>query len=141
MPAKTAAESATGWAGDRVAVYRRGDERALALHVRYDDAPSAERAARAFVRGALGPEVEAPGPDPRLPQLRVTGEAATRALAAKDRYCGTRSLRGAQAVVRRGRDVVVTVGPYSRPGRQTGPTPDSCPRTIAWAESVLSGRP
>ncbi len=135
MPSRTAAESASDWAGDRVAVYQGGAKRAVALRVRYDREASAERGAKAFVRGGLVPEVE--DQPPGAPPL-ASAESAAHALRG-DKYCGERMRRGPIAVSRRGRDVAVVLGAFSR--NSAGTTADyTCTQALIWAESVLAAQ-
>ena len=66
---------------------------------------------------------------------RAEAEAAVRA----GRLCRPRAERGSFAIVRRGRHIGVTLGPYLR-----GATPvrlgDTCPQTLGWAELVANER-
>ena len=108
VPLETARKAASGWAGDRVALFADGDRRAVGIALRYDDEVSARRAFEAIVRGALSDPVENPT------RVRAeTAEAGAKAARA-GRFCNERELRGPFAVVRSGRDLGVTLGPYTR---------------------------
>jgi hypothetical protein len=136
VPLSTAAESATGWAGDRVAVFVAGEQRAVAIHVRFDDEVSAKRALAAVARGAASPELEST-PD-RGVATRVPPEVGERAVKS-GRVCHERPLRGPFATVRKGRDLAVVLGPYRRgPGapRSAG----TCEQALRWAASVTDSR-
>lgn len=136
VPIATAAESATGWAGDRVAVFAQGDQRAVAIHVRFDDEAAAKRALTAVARGAATPEIETT-PD-RGVANRVPPEVGERAAKA-GQVCHERSLRGPFATVRKGRDLGVVLGPYRRgtgaPGAAGG-----CNHALRWAALVTESR-
>ncbi len=133
MPSRTAAESASDWAGDRVAVYRDGARRGVALRVRYDATPAAERGAKAFVRGGLFPEIEdQPAGAPPIVPLESAAQALRRG-----KYCGERKHRGPMAVAQRDRDIAIVLGVFSR--NSTGTTSDyTCAQALIWAESVLA---
>jgi hypothetical protein len=134
LPARTAAESAGDWSGDRVAVYTWGTTRAVGLRLRFDKPEAAERAAHAFVRGALGPEFER-GASPGAGLPPVSAETATRSFKA-GQFCAERESRGPFAVERRGRELAVALGPFTR----TGSAPKSagaCSDALVWTKSIL----
>ena len=133
VPLETARKAAAGWAGDRVAVFADGDRRAVAIALRYDDEASARRALEAVARGALAEPLENP-----MRARSATVEAGAKAARA-GRFCGERELRGPFAVVRVGRDLGVTLGPYTRDKAATRSAAD-CAKALAWASSVARNR-
>lgn len=134
MPAGRAAESASDWGGDRFAIFADGERRAVLWHLVFDTEPAAARAQLAFARGALRPELSddwTTGKTPR-PFLDID-VAQTRVRAGK--VCQERPQRGAFAIVRHGRHVGVTLGPYARTRtgvRQAG----TCPQALQWADQL-----
>ncbi|HYQ14138.1 MAG TPA: hypothetical protein VEQ58_00210, partial [Polyangiaceae bacterium] len=109
LPARTAASAAADWGGDRLSAFS-DDARerwAIAWHLRFDSAQAAERAFVAFARSA--PVTE------RLPK-RPLADGADVAKNYRDKMCRTRHSQGPLAVVRRGSDVAVTVGPFVTKG-------------------------
>ncbi len=135
MPAVTAREGATGWGGDRLVVHSAGGQRAVAWHVVADDSAAATRMYEAFVRGVLSP-----GWSKDRPVLaEVTREQAARA-ARKDRVCREHAGRGPFVVARKGKSVVVVVGPYERSGTGGVVPRGDCDRAVRWAGRVLAGR-
>lgn len=136
LPARTAASSASDWGGDRLAAF--SDEArqrwALGWHLRFDSVAAAERAAEAFARGAPltvrldapeSPEAKAPRGIP--PRTRIIG----------DKVCQARHEQGPLAMVRRGRDLGVAVGPFNRDGVAVSPDPD-CKSALAWAARIAA---
>ena len=135
VPRRTAAEAASGWAGDRVALFSEGRRRAIAVRLRYDDEPSAERALEAIARGAFAAELEEPPADAE--QRREQGLRAARSGA----FCRERARRGPFAARRRGRDLGVTLGPYERDAKATRSV-GSCGTALTWAAAVAEpGKP
>jgi hypothetical protein len=133
VPLETARKAASGWAGDRVAVFADGDRRAVAIALRYDDEASARRALEAVARGALAEPLENP-----TRARSATVDAGAKAARA-GRFCGEREVRGPFAVVRSGRDLGVTLGPYTRDKATTRSASD-CAKALAWASSVARNR-
>jgi hypothetical protein len=133
VPLETARKAASGWAGDRVAVFADGDRRAVAIALRYDDEASARRALEAVARGALAEPLENP-----TRARSATVDAGAKAARA-GRFCGERELRGPFAVVRVGRDLGVTLGPYTRDKATTRSASD-CAKALAWASNVARHR-
>lgn len=133
VPLDTARKAASGWAGDRVALFADGDRRAVAIALRYDDETSARRALEAVARGALAEPLENPAR-----ARSATVEAGAKAARA-GRFCGERELRGPFAVVRVGRDLGVTLGPYTRDKAATHSAAD-CAKALAWATNVARNR-
>jgi len=120
----TAITAASGWGGDRSALYVRAvSSYAFAWHLRFDDAsplPPGAFAARAFA--ALGTA---------LPRL---GHLAQRT---SHSFCVERSHNGALEVSREGRELVLTVGGTFASSEPWKPAM-TCGETRAWAEAVLS---
>lgn len=136
VPPATAAEAASGWAGDAVAVFASGDRRAVAVRLRYDTEEQAIRGFEVLARGALTEEPERrQGDRPAVAVSRDEGKKAAKA----GRVCRERAQRGPFAVARSGRDLGVTLGPYQR---RTGvATSDgSCTVALRWADAVARAR-
>jgi len=134
MPARTAAAAAADWGGDRLAVF--SDEArsrwAFAWHVRYDTEVAAVRGLLAFARGAALPEPSASG---RLGDY--SSEAEAKKHLKGDKVCRQRHNRGPIAVIRQGKALAVTVGPFER--NRVAPDKDaSCAAAFRWAEAVLT---
>ncbi len=129
VPLDTARSAAAGWAGDHVAVFAEGDRRAAAIALRYDDEASAARALEVIARGALSDPVE------NATRVRsATAEGGQKA-ARTGRHCSERDLRGPFAVVRSGRDLGVTLGPYTRDNRATR-SAATCATVMPWATAI-----
>lgn len=137
MPTRTAVESANDWAGDRVAVYAWGEARAVGLRLRYDNAEGALRGAHAFVRGALGPEFER-GAQPGTGLAPVSAETAAREFKT-GKFCSEREIRGPFAVERRGREIAVALGPFSREGSEPK-SAGTCREALAWTKAILGAQ-
>ncbi len=136
VPRVTAAEAASGWAGDSVAVFADGDRRAVGIHLRYDDEAHARRGFEVAARGALLAEAEtwpSDKPPPNVPS------AAAASAVARHSVCRARERRGAFAVVWRGRDLGVALGPYQRAASVTRSAGD-CGLGLRWAESIAKTR-
>lgn len=131
LPAGTAAEAAADWGGDRLTVF--SDEArqrwAIGWHLRFDSTAAAERALLAFTRAA--PLTER-GHDPR-----AAPDAMATAKRAGDKVCRPRHRQGPLALVRHGRDLGVTVGPFERNTTAVAADPD-CPQALAWASKVAN---
>lgn len=144
-PASDAALAASDWGGDRVAVFSQGDTRVVRWHLVFDTEFAARRALVLLARGALRPEVSPGAPAGTTPTLkssdsrlrpfvsRAEAEAAIRV----GRLCRPRAERGSFAIVRRGRHIGVTLGPYLRGATSVRPG-DTCPQALSWAELVAS---
>jgi hypothetical protein len=133
VPLDTARKAASGWAGDRVAVFIDGDRRAVGIALRYDDELAARRGFEAIVRGALSDPVEK-----GTPVRSVTADAGAKAARATQ-FCAERELRGPFAVARSGRDLGVTLGPYTRDSGATR-TAGSCRSVLPWAAGIAKAR-
>jgi hypothetical protein len=131
LPARTAAEAASDWGGDRLAVF--GDEArqrwAIGWHLRFDSPAAAERAFVAFARAA--PLTERGHQDRALPE----GASATKP--AGDKVCRPRHKQGPLALVRHGSDLGVTVGPFQRNTLPVVADPD-CTAALAWATKIAN---
>ncbi|MBK7578734.1 MAG: hypothetical protein IPI67_00895 [Myxococcales bacterium] len=131
MPRRAAAESASDWAGDRVAVFRKENQYALAWHLRYDNEAAATRGLAAFARGVLRPAGARPAE-------YVSPDRAKAAAKAKH-VCAERSAAGPIAAVLAGRDVALVAGPFAREG--AGPKGLSkCAEATRWAGAVAKQR-
>lgn len=121
LPPRLAKTAAAGWGGDLVTLYQRSEDGAFALlwMLRFDEGPRADRDAEA----REGFDALA----------RQWGKAVK-----GTRACEEREGHGAIAIMRRGRDVAVAVGPYRRTGdhlsQQAG-----CAETLRWAGRALTG--
>jgi hypothetical protein len=133
VPLDTAKSAASGWAGDRAVVFSDGDRRAAAIALRYDDEASAARALAAIARGALSDPIE------KATRVRsATAEGGQKA-GRVGRHCSERELRGPFAVVRSGRDLGVTLGPYVRDNRATR-SAATCATALPWAEAISKAK-
>ncbi len=130
MPQKTAIASAAGWGGDRVVVYGKGGHVAMAWHLRYDDLAGAKRAGTAFARGVLAAKK---GKQQFVP--RAEAEKALR----NNKLCRERADAGPYALVRKGRDLVLTAGPFRR-GPEGPKSEARCAGALAWATAIASKR-
>jgi len=133
-PAPRAAEAASDWGGDRLAVFARGSERVVRWHLAFDNEKAAKRALTTLARGALRPELGSAAP--KAPLLRDFADAqAAAAVAGAGRVCRERPYRGAFAAVRHGRHVGVTLGPYARTGTDVR-SAGACPQALLWAQEL-----
>jgi hypothetical protein len=128
LPHKAAAAAASGWAGDRAVVFRRGTEEraggegtfAIAWRVRYDAAAGEAKdadAARAFrmVSNALRPGQSSAGKS----------------------VCVERPTAGPLALTRAGRDLLFVAGPYRREGARVSSS-SKCGEMLHWAAEILA---
>jgi hypothetical protein len=130
LPAGTAAAAASDWGGDRLAVFSDEARRrwAVAWHLRFDSSAAAQRALEAWARSAPLTDRSTAGTAPAIPpKVAVKG----------DSLCRLRHTQGPIALVRRGSDLAVTVGPLERNGVAVKPDPD-CATALAWARSVAT---
>jgi hypothetical protein len=135
MPGGAAREAAAGWAGDRVTTFSDGGVTSVAWHIRYDNEAAALTALHAFARGALAPEDQLLDAHGRLSEFVSAKDAewATRT----GQVCRERHTRGPFAVLRRGRDLAVTLGPYRR--NASGALSDSdCKVALSWAAALMT---
>jgi hypothetical protein len=116
LPRVPAAEAASDWSGDRVAVFRAGSRAAVGWHLRYDTRAAATRVAGALMRGV---ETQSP-PGKRAATPR----------------CAERSAVGPLLVAQRDRDIAVVAGPYERVGVATR-SAATCTQAAAWATRIL----
>lgn len=116
LDTSAAASSASNWAGDRVAVFGRGERMAAAWHIRFDDVASARRAGVAFLNGLVRTKVV-----PEAPFVR----------------CQDRPRSGPVALGQRERDLIVVLGPAIQRDRELI-TDGSCGEATVWAQSVLA---
>ena len=128
-PSQAAARAATGWGGDRLVVVSDGERRVVLWHLVMDDEAAAQRALTLFGRGALRPELTVSVAGARS---RIESARAERAVAS-NRHCSQRPRRGPFAIVRHGRHLGVTLGPYRR-GKPADTSADTCPLALGWAD-------
>lgn len=119
--------AASGWGGDRTAVYSKGDELAYAVHVRYDAAERPERpdalAERAF--------------DKLVPALRKA--LGTPAIADAAVVCFERKELGPLLFTRRGRELVMIAGAANATGGAWS-SASTCRAAKTWADEVSAQR-
>jgi hypothetical protein len=133
MPARAAHEAAAGWGGDRVTSFSDGAVTAVGWTVRYDNDAAAVRGLHAFARGVLAREDQVLDQRGRLSEF-VSGleaEVATQT----GQVCRERHTRGPFAVLRRGRDLAVTLGPFRR-NSGTAASEGSCAEALKWAGAL-----
>ena len=135
MPARAAHDAASGWGGDRVTSFSDGALTAVAWTIRYDNDAAATRGLRAFTRGVLTPEDQPVDARGRMPEF-VSGLDAERASQA-GQVCRERHTRGPFAVLRRGRDLVVILGPFRRNSGSAASEGD-CAGALKWAAALES---
>jgi hypothetical protein len=126
LPGPEAASRAAGWAGDRLAVYQQARRFAVAWHVRYDTLAAAARGFGALRAGAELESHGVPGQQRRAPPNGESGASAC---------CQERAQRGPLALVRDGRDIAVTIGPFVRNAEQSQ-SDGNCSAALAWARAV-----
>jgi len=119
LPRAEAAEAASDWGGDRLALYTEGALAAFAWHIRFDSAAAA-------LRGYKGV----------LTWVRGTGLGVRGARA----VCRERPDRGPLAASLRGADVVIVAGPTDR-SSNGGQSRGSCADAGAWLAALGRSRP
>ena len=129
-PGEEAADIASGWEGDRVAVFRTDDRSAVAWHLRFDSTSRTSRAAAVLRHGLL----RSPTPPART-GLMDAGRTPDMSGSSPTVRCRRHADRGPVAVVTHGRDIAVTVGPFRR-NRLNASADGTCAATVAWAECV-----
>ncbi len=132
LPARTAALAASDWGGDRLAVFSDAARKrwAVAWHLRFDTPAAAERALVAFARSAPATDRSRARPvteNPPPPLERVAG----------DKLCLPRHSNGPIALVRRSRDLAVTLGPFQRNSVAVASDP-GCPAVSGWAKQIAT---
>ena len=135
-PANAATRAASDWGGDRYAVFSQGSSRLVVWPLVVDNDAAAARAEVLFAAGALRPE-QPPEADARLRPF--VSEAAAKSALSRAGLCQNRTQRGPFAVVRAGRHLGVTLGPYFRGDTAVRPT-DNCPLALALAAKVAAER-
>jgi hypothetical protein len=130
LPARTAAAAASGWGGDRLSAFS-DDARerwAIGWHIRFDDVAAAERAFIAFARAA--PLTE------RGAGAALT-DASTVAKPRRAKLCLERHGQGSLALVQRGADLGVALGPFVRAVTPV-PADPGCKPALARAEQITT---
>jgi hypothetical protein len=135
MPARAAHEAAAGWDGDRVTSFSDGAVTAVAWTIRYDNDAAAVRGLHAFARGVLAIEDQVTDQRGRLSEF-VSATEAERATQA-GQVCRERHTRGPFAVIRRGRDLAVTLGPFRR-NSGSAASEGSCAGALKWAGALIA---
>jgi hypothetical protein len=125
MGAVTARRAAAGWGGDRLALYAEGDDRAMAWHLRFDDA--SPLAADAFSLRAMSA------------LSRIAPDMGHLATAGDDRFCVERASNGPLAVLRKGRDLLVGAGTVATASAGAWRARMTCDAALAWLASVPEG--
>jgi hypothetical protein len=134
LPARTATAAAADWGGDRLSAF--ADEArqvwAIGWHLRFDNVAAAERAFIAFHRAAPLTERES-----KIALLDEAEVAKAVAKAGGARLCQRRHGQGPLALVRRGADLAVAVGPFARGAGAVARDP-GCPAALAWANQIVT---
>jgi hypothetical protein len=135
MPARAARDAAAGWAGDRLTSYSDGQLVSVAWRLRYDTEAAAVNALHAFARGVLAPEDLGPDGRGRLSDFVSAADAdrATRT----GQVCRERHTRGPFAVLRRGRELGVTLGPFRR-NSGSAVSEGQCASALSWAAALVT---
>lgn len=134
VPAAVAAEAASGWGGDRLAVFAGGEQRLVAVHLAFDTTAAAERALVTFARGALRGEISGPATVPLRPFTEV---GAARAATRSGSLCQLRRVRGPFAMARHGSHIGVVLGPYTGRGTDVRAA-GSCDDASRWASAIAT---
>ncbi len=125
-----ASTAASGWGGDRLAVFRSGEFWSLAWHLVADDRDAATRTRVALQRGLLS---LAPQANAALTSEQVRREVRLHG------SCRERPDLGPIAVLGAGLSVVIVAGPY-RNGEGHLVSASDCHSALAWANSVIKQR-
>ena len=140
MPKKVAATAASGWGGDRLAVFRRASGDAAST--------SGEPGATANARVPAGTYAVAWHLrfDPGRQDVDVEARQAFKAIAdglrarrdagASTTVCVERGALGPMAVVRNGRDIAIAAGPYEHEGARVS-SRAACAQTVRWAADIV----
>ncbi|HKY37829.1 MAG TPA: hypothetical protein VJN18_17925 [Polyangiaceae bacterium] len=131
LPAGTAAAAASDWGGDRLAVFSDDARQrwAVGWHLRFDSGAAARRALEAWARTL-------PLTDRSL--ITTSAPAVPAKVSVKgDQLCRPRHTQGPIALVRRGPDLAVTVGPLERNGVAAEPDPN-CAAALMWAKTIAT---
>jgi hypothetical protein len=134
MPASVARAAASGWAGDRVTSFSDGQVTSVAWRVRYDDGAKALNGLHAFARGVLAEENQTA--DVKGQPAFVSAADTERATQA-GQVCRERHRRGPFAVLRRGRELGVTLGPFRR-NSGSALSEGDCVTALRWAAALLA---
>lgn len=135
MPGGAAREAAAGWAGDRLTSFSDGELTSVAWRIRYDNEAAAQNALHAFARGVLAPEDQVTDARGRLSEFvsAADAERATRT----GQVCRERHTRGPFAVLRHGRELGVTLGPFRR-NSDSAVSEGQCSAALSWAAALLT---
>ena len=135
MPAGAAREAASGWDGDRVTAFSDGQVTAVAWVIHYDNDAAASRGLHAFARGALAREDQGVDSRGRLAEFVSAQDAARETRGGH--LCRERHTRGPFALLRRARDLVVTLGPFRRNSTSVASEGD-CGGALKWATRLAA---
>jgi hypothetical protein len=135
MPARAAHAAAAGWAGDRVTVFSDGGATSVGWHIRYDSDAAAALGLRAFARGALAAEDHPTDDRGRLSEFVPSAAAET--LTRPGHLCRERHTRGPFAVLQRGRELAVTLGPFRR-NSASAASDGHCTAALSWAAALFT---
>ncbi len=124
MDAKTAAETSTGWGGDRGVLLEKGDRAAFAWRLRYDPGKAKDDLARQAFTAVLRGLESTLGPS----KLRDDSFA-----------CRERADRGPIAVARAGADLVIVLGP-ARTAPSGWSSSGDCRQSRAWVHEIAASR-
>jgi len=129
LPARTAAEAAADWGGDRLSVFSDAEHArwAGAWHLRFDSDAAATRCLTAFIRAAALTDRSAPS--------RALAPPAS--VASPGPSCHERAQQGPIALARHGRDLAITLGPFQRHIHEVAEHP-GCSAALAWARSLAT---
>lgn len=136
LPARTAAAAASDWGGDRLAVFSDEARQRFALgwHLRFDSVTAAERAAEAFARGMpLTERIDSTEGHDAQPRRDMAPPQRLHS----DKVCRERHKQGPLALVRRGADLGVTVGPFQRNAVAVAADP-ACKVALTWATQIAT---
>jgi hypothetical protein len=109
-------------------VFADGDRRAVSIGLRYDDEASAKRASGDGARGRVEPVERDTSAGQPMPDRR---QLAPDALRRAGSFAALRSPRG--------RDLGVTLGPYTRDKAATH-SAATCATALSWAATIARGK-
>ena len=118
--------AASGWGGDRGAVYTRGEELAYAVHERYDAAPKPQKA-DAFAERAMS----------KL-SVALKKQFGKPAISDAGTICFDRPLLGPLLFARRDRELVFINGPARVTRANVWSSNATCPLAKTWADEIAA---
>ena len=136
MEGADARQAASGWGGDRTAVYSKGDQIAYAVHVRYDLA--VDRLAVDRLRPAARPDAYAERAfDKVAPALKKNLAKMKPSISDASAICFDRKDLGPLLFARKGRDIVMIAGPAKVASGAWAST-GTCVTAKKWSDEVAS---